>query len=105
MVRPRPAGPGLTAELTAVAEASARDAGGLDPALLGDFLPIVIDTVAASRSLTTRDIVRFNNVGKAAAGTGVALRALLDLYLSAAWRLWDGTICRRLSAPTRIRRA
>ena len=89
MVRPRPAGPGLTAELTAVAEAGARDAGGLDPALLGDFLPIVIDTVAAGRSLTTRDIVRFNNVGKAAAGTGVALRALLDLYLSAAWRLWD----------------
>lgn len=89
MAPTRPAAQGHSAELKAVAEAGACDAGGLDPALLSDFLPIVIDTVAAGRSLTTRDIVRFNNVGKAAAGTGVALRALLDLYLSAAWRLWD----------------
>lgn len=89
MARPRPARPGLAAELTAVAEAGARDAGGLDPALLSDFLPKVIGAVAAGRLLTSRDISRFNNVGKSAAGNGVALRALLDLYLSAAWRLWD----------------
>ncbi|MGI4896772.1 MAG: hypothetical protein ACRYF3_16835 [Janthinobacterium lividum] len=31
---------------------------------------------------------RYRSVGEAAATSGVALRALLDLYLPAAWRLW-----------------
>lgn len=89
MARPPTAGQRQDAELAAVAEAGALDAGGLDPALLTDFLPIVIEAVAAGGTLTKKDIARFNSVGKSAASNGVALRALLNLYLSAAWRLWD----------------
>jgi sugar diacid utilization regulator len=77
------------ADLAAVAKGGADDAGGLDPGLLDDFLPIVVDAVAAGRRLGSANSRRFNRVGKAAAERGVALRALLDLYLSAAWRLWD----------------
>ncbi|RIJ69736.1 PucR family transcriptional regulator [Nakamurella silvestris] len=75
--------------LAAVARGGADDAGGLDPALLGDFLSIVVDAVAAGRLLTRVDISRFEGVGRDAATQGVALRALLDLFLSAAWRLWE----------------
>lgn len=89
MPRPRRVGQPARSDWTAVAAGGARDAGGLDPALLADFLPIVVDAVAAGKRLSKKNIGRFNEVGKSAAAQGVALRALLDLYLSAAWRLWD----------------
>lgn len=90
MPRPRRAGElAAPADLVSVAQAGADDAGGLDPALLGDFLPIVVDAVAAGRLLNRKDTKRFHDIGRSAAAKGVALRALLDLYLSAAWRLWD----------------
>ncbi|WP_432485144.1 PucR family transcriptional regulator [Kineococcus esterisolvens] len=74
--------------LAAVAEAAARDAGGLDPDLLGDFLDAVWTAVLARRRLPAHRTARYRALGERAAGNGVALRALLDLYLSAAWRLW-----------------
>ncbi|MDQ2848772.1 MAG: helix-turn-helix domain-containing protein [Actinomycetota bacterium] len=90
MPRPRRAAePAAPVDLASVAQAGADDAGGLDPALLGDFLPIVVDAAAAGRLLNSKDTKRFNDVGRTAAAKGVALRALLDLYLSAAWRVWD----------------
>ncbi|WP_432573507.1 PucR family transcriptional regulator [Kineococcus sp. SYSU DK005] len=74
--------------LAAVARAAAADAGGLDPDLLGDFLDAVWAAVLDRRRLPAQRIDRYRLVGERAAGAGVALRALLDLYLSAAWRLW-----------------
>ena len=71
-----------------IAAAAARDAGDLDPRLLGDFLSVVVDAVAAGTRLGRRELARYGEVGRQAAGAGVALRALVDLYLSAAWRLW-----------------
>ncbi|WP_432496051.1 PucR family transcriptional regulator [Kineococcus gypseus] len=82
--RPSP-GPGALADVAAEA---ARDAGGLDPALLGDFLDEVWTAVLDRRRLPASRTARYRLVGEQAAGAGVALRALLDLYLSAAWRLW-----------------
>ncbi len=76
------------ATLAAVAEAAAADAGGLDPHLLGDFLDSVWTAVSARRRLPEHRTARYRLLGERAAGDGVALRALLDLYLSAAWRLW-----------------
>lgn len=75
--------------LDAVAAGGADDAGGLDPGLLDDFLRITVRAAAGGRRLSRTQIATFNEVGKSAAAQGVALRALLDLYLSAAWRLWD----------------
>ena len=74
--------------LDAVARAAAQDAGGIDPALLGDFLDAVWRAVVEGRRLSAPRIARYRGVGGKAATSGVALRALLDLYLSAAWRLW-----------------
>lgn len=74
--------------LEAVADAAAADAGGLDPALLGDFLTTTLAAAASGRRLRKAELDRYSERGAAAALDGVALRALVDLYLSSAWRLW-----------------
>lgn len=117
----------MTTDWTAVAEAAAREAGDLDPALLGDFLPALAEACApavvpelasadhaaaasssdraaaerlaaerlvsewgpAGRSrLDRHKVAAFRALGARAADEGVALPALIDLYLSAAWRAW-----------------
>lgn len=75
-------------DLAAVAAGAADDAGGLDPDLLGDFLPTVVDAAGTGRRLRAAELRRYGERGAAAASDGVALRALVDLYLSASWRLW-----------------
>lgn len=72
----------------AIAADAASDAGGIDVGLLGDFLPAVAEAVAAGRRLGRRELRQCRDLGKQAARDGVALRAIVDLYLSAAWRLW-----------------
>ena len=74
--------------LAEVAAAGATDAGGLSVDLLGDFLSALSAAVAAGRPLTRRQLLPYQSYGDTAARHGVALRALLDLYSSAAWRLW-----------------
>jgi hypothetical protein len=61
------------------------DAGGVDLQLLGDFL----DRLAADgpeHDWDRHTNAAFAALGGRAAEQGVALRALMDLYLSAAWR-------------------
>lgn len=67
---------------------AAADAGGVDPELLGDFLTSLAGAVAAGRRLPRAQVQRCRSRGQQAARAGVALPAVLDLYLSAAWRLW-----------------
>lgn len=81
--------PPTPADLAAVARAAADRAGGLDPGLLADFLPTAAGAVATGTRIRRRDLDRFAEQGRRAAGAGVALRALIDLYLSAAWQLWS----------------
>ncbi len=71
-----------------VADLAAEDAGGLPTELLGDFLDVLSSAVSDGRPLTRRQLRTLRTHGGAAARQGVALRALLDLYLSSAWRLW-----------------
>jgi hypothetical protein len=75
-------------DLDRIAAAASGDAGGVDPALLGDFLPAVVAATADGRRLRRRELEACATSGRRAAVQGVALRALVDLYLSAAWRLW-----------------
>ncbi|RKS80149.1 sugar diacid utilization regulator [Motilibacter peucedani] len=75
-------------DLDAVARGAADDAGGLDPALLGDFLPTVVGAAQSGRTLRRAQLDRYGERGAEAARAGVPLRALVDLYLSASWRLW-----------------
>lgn len=70
-----------------MANAAASDAGGLDPGLLGDFLDRLADP-APGRAWDRHQHAAFAALGAKAAEQGVALVALVDLYLSAAWRAW-----------------
>ena len=72
-----------------MARGAADDAGGLDPGLLGGFLPSVVAAAESGRRLRRRELQDCGERGGQAAQAGVALRALIDLYLSASWRLWD----------------
>jgi predicted tellurium resistance membrane protein TerC len=74
--------------LERVGQAAARDAGGIDAGLLGGFLPAVLAATAARRRLRRRELQACAEAGRRAAARGIALRALVDLYLSAGWRLW-----------------
>src|SRR5690348_15929817 len=75
-------------DLEQVGRAAAQDAGGVDPQLLGGFLPAVLAATAAGRRLRRPELAACAAAGRRAAAQGVALRALVDLYLSAGWRLW-----------------
>jgi sugar diacid utilization regulator len=86
--RPAGANPVPADVLTRVAAAGAKDAGGLPVELLGDFLPMVSRAVVDRRPLTSRQLTSCRELGGQAARQGIALRALLDLYSSSAWRLW-----------------
>ena len=72
----------------AIADDAAREAGGVDAGLLSDFLPVLIKAVGTGTRLRRSELAGYRDAGRQAAGRGVALRTLVDLYLSAAWRLW-----------------
>lgn len=74
------------AAINAVAAAAARDAGGLDPALLGDFLDRLAE--ASAGPWDRHQQAGFEALGARAVEQGAELRDVVDLYLSAAWRCW-----------------
>lgn len=74
--------------LAEVAAGGSADAGGVRAELLGDFLSVLSIAVDAGTPVSAKQLRTYSGLGAEAARSGVALRALLDLYLSAAWRLW-----------------
>src|SRR6476659_6053396 len=74
--------------LEAIAAEAVQEAGGLSVELLADFLPVLLVAVESGNRLPRRALSVYGRVGRDAAASGVALRALLDVYLTAAWRLW-----------------
>jgi sugar diacid utilization regulator len=71
-----------------ITHAASREAGGVPADLLGDYLPAVLDAAGTGRRLTAAELAGYSQAGARAAESGVALRGLVDLYLSATWRLW-----------------
>ena len=98
-------------DLAAITSAASREAGGVPPALMGDFLPAAHAAALTGRRLTTAELIGYGRLGEEAAETGVALRGLVDLYLSAAWRLWralpdaGGTVAIRAAGLAVLRAA
>jgi sugar diacid utilization regulator len=91
--RRQPRSAGLGAEVrqdwrAQVAQAAANDAGGLNPELLGGFLDRLADS-GGDRGWDRQQRAGFVALGSRAAEQGVLLRAVVDLYLSAAWRAWS----------------
>ncbi|MFP5373064.1 MAG: PucR family transcriptional regulator, partial [Actinomycetes bacterium] len=86
--------------IEAVARRAAADAG-LGTDLLGTYLFDAMDVASAGRRLSPGQVEEYQRLGGRAAEDGVDLPALLDLYLSATWRLWDTmtSIARGASGP------
>ena len=80
--------PGGGPDLAAITRAASREAGGVPPGLLGDYLPAVLDAFGSGRRLSAAELAGYARSGELAAEGGVALGGLVDLYLSATWRLW-----------------
>jgi sugar diacid utilization regulator len=77
-----------TVDLAAITQAASREAGGVPAWLLGGYLPAVLDAASSGRRLSAAELDEYARSGERAAEGGVALRGLVDLYLSATWRLW-----------------
>ncbi|CUU55862.1 PucR C-terminal helix-turn-helix domain-containing protein [Parafrankia irregularis] len=60
----------------------------LHAGLLGNYLDVLASTADSGRRLTRAELDTFRALGQAAAESGASLPALVDLYLSATWRVW-----------------
>ena len=85
----RPAPPMQEAWLTEVAEAAAREAGGVPVELLGDYLPLLADAALSGRRPGRAELEAVGRLGREAAEQGISARRVVQLYLSAARRLWQ----------------
>jgi sugar diacid utilization regulator len=92
------------ATLARISEQASVDSGGVDPNLLGDFLPALAAAVQAGRRPSRAQVQRCRGLAERAARDGVTLAAVLDLYLSAAWRVWAElpAVARAASDPARV---
>src|SRR3954462_2559845 len=86
----RPATPEAgDAWLIDVAEGASRDAGGVPVELLGDYLPLLADAATHGRRAERRELDAVALLGRRAAEQGISAGKVVQLYLSAARRLWQ----------------
>ncbi|MCA0143628.1 CdaR family transcriptional regulator [Blastococcus sp. LR1] len=76
-----------SAVVTEVGEAAARE-HGLSASLLEGYLAALVEVAVHGRRLTDAEEARCRDLGAEAAQQGVALPALVDLYMTASRRLW-----------------
>jgi sugar diacid utilization regulator len=75
--------------LVDVAEGASRDAGGVPVELLGDYLPLLADAATHGRRAKRRELDAVALLGRRAAEQGISAGRVVQLYLSAARRLWQ----------------
>lgn len=73
-----------------VAEGASRDAGGVPVELLGDYLPLLADAALTGRRPKRAELEAVGLLGRQAAEQGISAGRAVQLYLSAARRLWQG---------------
>lgn len=73
--------------LTTVASAAAKD-GHAPAELLGEYLVMLADAAIHGRRPRPEQLASVRDLGRHAAEQGVGARQAVELYLSAAWRLW-----------------
>jgi hypothetical protein len=92
---PRRGGPRASAAasddawLVAVANGASRDAGGVPVELLGDYLPLLADAAINGRRPKRGELEAVGLLGRRAAEQGISAGRAVQLYLSAARRLWQ----------------
>ncbi len=80
-----------------IASQAALDAA-TDADLLGGYLSATLAAAGADGRLTRPDLAECHKMGASAAERGSSLAAVIDLYLSATWRLWADVNARAESA-------
>ena len=91
--------------LTAVAT-SAAAASRVSPDLLGEYLSLLADAAIDGRRPQPWQLDAVRELGRRAAGQGIGAGQAVDLYLSAAWRLWRRLpVVVRSDDPEKVRRA
>ena len=75
--------------LVEVAEGASRDAGGVPVELLGEYLPLLADAAIHGRRPKRSELDAVGLLGRRAAEQGISAGRLVQLYLSAARRLWQ----------------
>jgi sugar diacid utilization regulator len=86
--------------------ASAAAASSAPVGLLGEYLPLLADAAINGRRPDPWELDAVRELGRRAATEGVSARRAVDLYLSAAWRLWRQLpVVVRSSDPEKVRRA
>jgi sugar diacid utilization regulator len=78
-----------SAWLTEVAESASRDAGGAPVELLGDYLTLLAEAATYGRTPDPAELEAVGLLGRRAAELGVSAGTAVQLYLSAARRLWQ----------------
>jgi sugar diacid utilization regulator len=75
--------------LTEVAQSACCDVGGVPVELLGDYLPLLADAATSGRRPHPAELEAVGLLGRRAAELGVSAGSAVQLYLSAARRLWQ----------------
>ena len=75
--------------LADVAQGACRDVGDVPIELLGDYLPLLADAATAGREPDAVELDAIGSLGRRAAESGVSAGSAVQLYLSAARRLWQ----------------
>src|SRR4051794_19579745 len=75
--------------LTEVASGASRDAGGVPVELLGDYLLLLADAAITGRRPKRAELEAVETLGRRAAEQGISAGRAVQLYLSAARRLWQ----------------
>lgn len=73
--------------------------------LLGGFLTLLAEAATSGRRPRDADLAQVATMGRQAADQGVAAGRAVDLYLSAAWRLWRALPAVRRSRDSEVVRA
>jgi sugar diacid utilization regulator len=87
--RPAASEPAPESWLIDVANAAARDAGDAPVELLGDYLPLLADAAVSGRRPRRAELDAVGRLGRQAAEQGISAGRVVQLYLSAARRLWQ----------------
>ena len=102
----RPTTPSVSDEWLASVAASAALEARAPADLLGEYLPLLADAAIDGRRPDASELDAVRELGRRAAAQGVGARRAVDLYLSAAWRLWRQLpVVVRSSDSEKVRRA
>jgi sugar diacid utilization regulator len=103
---PRTAGQPAPADWLSSVAASAAAASGTSPDLLGEYLRLLADAAIDGRRPQSWELDAVRELGRRAAAQGVGAGQAVELYLSAAWRLWRRLpVVVRSDHPEEVRRA